>query len=165
MSDQSPRFGLPFILPGQAQKEVFHNEALILVDAALQAAVEEGPRASPPPSAQPGATWIVGAAPTGAWVGHANALAVASEGGWRFVAPPAGMSVWDKAASVPRQWSGSAWSGGRISCSGLEIGGKAVVRERLAAIASPSGGTIIDAEARTALAAVIATLKSHGLTD
>jgi hypothetical protein len=40
-----------------------------------------------------------------------------------------------------------------------------VIVERLAEIASPSGGTIIDAEARDSLAAVIAALKSHGLTD
>jgi hypothetical protein len=28
MADTTPRFALPFILPGQAQKELFHNEAL-----------------------------------------------------------------------------------------------------------------------------------------
>jgi hypothetical protein len=165
MSDQSPRFGLPFILPGQAQKELFHNEALVVVDAILQPAVEEGPRAAPPAAFEPGQCWIVGSAPAGAWSGRAGALAIATEGGWRFVAPVAGMSVWDKAANFSRQWDGAAWSAGRISCSGLWIGGKAVVGERLPAVANPSGGTIIDAEARTALAAVIATLKSHGLID
>jgi hypothetical protein len=75
------------------------------------------------------------------------------------------MVVWDKQAAIPRQWNGSAWSTGRITCSGLSIGGKAVVGERLAEIATPSGGTIIDAEARAALSAVIAALKTHGLID
>jgi hypothetical protein len=165
MSDQSPRFGLPFILPGQAQKELFHNEALIIADALLQAAVEEGPRAAPPPSPVPGQCWIVGGGAGGAWAGRDSALAVWTEGGWRFVAPVDGMTVWDKAAGVPRRWSGGAWSGGRVACAGLTIAGKAVVGERLPEIASPSGGTIIDAEARAVLAAVIAALKSHGLTD
>jgi hypothetical protein len=165
MSDQSPRFGLPFILPGQAQKELFHNEALVLVDALLQAAVEEGPRAAPPSSPAPGQCWIVAAGATGAWSGRENALAAWTVGGWRFVAPPTGMSIWDKSAGFPRRWDGSAWSGGRLVCSGLSIEGKAVVGERLPALATPSGGTIIDVEARVAVAALIATLKSHGLTD
>jgi hypothetical protein len=165
MSDQSPRFGLPFILPGQAQKELFHNEALVIIDAAVHPAVEEGPRASPPAAPLAGQSWIVGPGATGAWSGHADSLAVATEGGWRFVAPIPGMSVWDKGAQAPRQWDGAAWGSGRIACSGLRIGGKAVVGERLPTIANPSGGTIIDAEARAALATVIATLKSHGLID
>jgi hypothetical protein len=165
MSDQSPRFALPFLLPGQAQKELFHNEALVLLDALVDAAVEEGPRAAPPASPAPGQCWIVAAGASGAWAAHDEALALWTDGGWRFVVPPAGASVWDKAAGVPRQWNGSSWSGGRLACAGLSIGGKPVVGERASAIISPSGGTIIDAEARTALAAVIATLKSHGLTD
>ena len=39
------------------------------------------------------------------------------------------------------------------------------VGARLPAVASPSGGTTIDTEARAAIAALIATLKSHGLTE
>jgi Protein of unknown function (DUF2793) len=165
MSDQSARFALPFILPGQAQKELFHNEALAIVDAVLQAAVEEGPRMTPPPAPVPGQCWIVAAGATGGWSGRDDALAAWTEGGWRFVAPTAGLVVWDKAAGLSRQWDGAGWSAGRIACAGLSIAGKPVVGERLAEVPSPSGGTIIDAEARAALAAVIATLKSHGLTD
>ena len=165
MSDASARLGLPFILPGQAQKELFHNEALALLDAAVGAAVEGAPLSVPPSDPDTGQCWIVGAAATGAWTGRDHCLAAWTDGGWRFVVPPAGFSVWDKGAGVPRQWDGSAWTSGRIACAGLSIAGKAVVGERLPALANPSGGTIIDAEARTALAAVIAALKSHGLTD
>jgi hypothetical protein len=39
MTERSARFGLPFILPGQAQKEVFHNEALAALDGLVHAAV------------------------------------------------------------------------------------------------------------------------------
>lgn len=36
--ETTARLGLPLLAPGQAQKELFHNEALALVDAATQAA-------------------------------------------------------------------------------------------------------------------------------
>ncbi|HLZ79899.1 MAG TPA: hypothetical protein VKQ09_11235 [Sphingomonas sp.] len=39
MSDATTRFALPLIAPGQAQKELFHNEALARVDALLQPSV------------------------------------------------------------------------------------------------------------------------------
>jgi hypothetical protein len=40
--DQSARCGLPFLAPGQAQKEWFHNEALQRIDMLL-CPVVEGP--------------------------------------------------------------------------------------------------------------------------
>lgn len=45
----------------------------------------------------------------------------------------------------------------------LVIGGQQVVAARGAAIAAPSGGAIIDAEARTALSAILSALRLHGL--
>jgi hypothetical protein len=38
-----------------------------------------------------------------------------------------------------------------------------VVGPRQAAVAAPSGGTVIDAESRTALVAILAALRAHGL--
>jgi Protein of unknown function (DUF2793) len=165
MSDASPRFALPFILPGQAQKELFHNEALVRIDAALHAAVEAGPLDDPPADPGEGESWIAGAAATGAWTGKEGQLATWSEGGWRFVAPREGMSVWHKAEGFAIRWDGAAWTGGEIACSGLFVAGQQVVGERQPMVASPSGGTIIDAEARAAVDAIIAVLMSHGLTD
>lgn len=165
MSDATPRFGLPFILPGQAQKEVWHNEALVAIDSALHPAVETGPLAAPPAEPVAGQCWIVAAGATGAWNGADGRLALWTEGGWRFVAPQPGMAAWDKAAGFWRHWTGSAWSNGAIPASGLVIGGQQVVRNRQPAILTPSEGTVIDAEARAAIGAIIATLMSHGLTD
>ena len=165
MPESSPRFALPFILPGQAQKEMFHNEALARIDAALQAAVEEGPRTDPPDAPKPGQCWIAAAGATGAWAGEDGALACRTDGGWRFVAPVPGMLVWNKAAGLWIHWDGTGWSDGRLPAAALFVGGQQVVGPRLETIASPSGGTTIDAKARLALDAVIATLKSHGLIE
>jgi len=165
MSEATPRFGLPFILPGQAQKELFHNEALSAADALIHPAAETAPLAVPPSAPQPGQSWIVAAAATGAWIGKAHRLASWTEGGWRFAAPVAGMQVWIKSQSVWVHWTGSAWSDGEVRGSRMVVGGQQVVGTRQPAVPSPSGGTIIDAEARSAVASLIVALKSHGLID
>jgi len=165
MTDATARFALPFILPGQAQKELFHNEALVRIDAALHAAVEAGPLDDPPTAPAEGQSWIAGEAASGAWTGKANQLATWGEGGWRFVAPRAGMSVWSNAQGFAIRWDGAAWTDGELACASLAIGGQQVVGERQAALPSPSGGTTIDAEARASILAILAALMSHGLTD
>ena len=163
MSDQTARFALPFIAPGQAQKELFHNEALARIDIALQAAAEAGPLSLPPAAPAEGQCWIVSDAASGAWAGREGQIAGWSAGGWRFVAPRAGMSVWSKADGHAIHWLGDAWSDGTLPVAGLSISGVQVVGAQQPAIASPSGGTIIDAEARVALDRIIAALMSHGL--
>jgi uncharacterized protein DUF2793 len=165
MTDTTPRFGLPFILPGQAQKELFHNEALVRIDAALNPAVEEGPRSEPPAEPEPGQCWIAAAGASGEWEGRDGMLALWTEGGWRFVAPAPGTSAWNKAASVPLLWDGTQWHEGDLSCARLIVGGVQVVGPRQAGVPSPSGGTIIDGEARAAINALIAALMSHGLIE
>jgi hypothetical protein len=165
VTELSDRFALPFIVPGQAQKEMFHNAALATIDAALHAAIEEGPRADPPEAPEPGKCWIAGAGATGSWAGQDQALACHAESGWRFVAPVPGMLAWNKAAGCWIHWDGTEWSDGSLPAAAIVVAGQQVVGPRLETIASPSGGTIIDAEARTALEAIIATLKSHGLIE
>jgi len=164
MSERSVRFALPFIMPGQAQKEAYHNEALAAIDGLLHPAVE-GIASEPPANPAEGSCWIVGAEASGAWAGQDGRIALFSAGGWRFLAPVTGMSAWDESAGHARRWTGSGWSDGNLPVASLTIGGQQVVGARLPAVASPSGGTTIDAEARSAVAALIVALKSHGLTD
>lgn len=163
MSDQTARLALPFIAPGQAQKELFHNEALARIDAALQASVVAAGLDTPPDAPAPGQCWIVGTAPTGAWSGQADALAAWTDGGWRFVAPFAGMTVWLASDSLAMIHDGSVWTTGILRAAAIMIGGVQVVGARQAALASPSGGAIVDNEARTAVSGVIAALVAHGL--
>jgi hypothetical protein len=165
MTDTSARLALPLILPGQAQKEAFHNEALTRIDVALHGSVEEGPLSDPPADPAPGQSWLVGDDSTGAWAGQEGALASWTAGGWRFVAPVPGMLIWNIDPGYWLHWTGSAWSDGSLPAAALVIAGQQVVGPRLAEVPSPSGGTTIDAEARAAIDALIATLKSHGLID
>jgi hypothetical protein len=75
------------------------------------------------------------------------------------------MLVWEKTAHLWLHWKGAVWSSGELPAANLRIGGQPVVGPRLPAVPSPSGGTIIDAEARAAVTAVVAALMSHGLID
>ena len=165
MADSTPRFALPFILPGQAQKELFHNEALARIDLALHPAVEGPPDSAPPPAPAEGETWIVGSGAGGEWSGRDDMLAMWTDGGWRFVAPAPGTSAWNKAAGVPLLWDGLQWREGELACAGLTVNGVKVVGERQPGVPSPSGGTIIDVEARAAINALTAALLSHGLIE
>jgi hypothetical protein len=100
MTETSARFALPFLQPGQAQKEVYHNEALALLDIAVQAAVQSADVAVPPDSPATGSCWIVAAGATGAWAGRSGTIAGWTSGGWRFVEPSEGMQVWNVATAL-----------------------------------------------------------------
>ena len=165
MTERSARFALPLLQPGQAQKEIFHNEAVIAADVLLHAAVEGAPEADPPLAPEPGQCWLVGEPATDAWAGREGRIAAWTAAGWRFLIPQPGTEVWSKAEQLRRYWTGSEWSDGGLPAACLVIDGQQVVGPRLPEVPSPSGGTTIDTEARSAVSAVIVALKTHGLID
>lgn len=163
MTEASIRLALPLLQSGQAQKEVYHNEALARLDLIVAAAAQSIGDHDPPTAPDPGQCWIVGSSPTGAWAGQAGALAGWTAAGWRFVTAPEGALVWSIADGVWARRSAGGWSVGDLPASSLRIGGVQVVSSRQAAIANPSGGTTVDTEARTAITAVCTALRMHGL--
>lgn len=163
MADASSRFGLPYLQAGQAQKEIFHNEALTTVDALLHPAAQSAGDNAPPATPAVGRCWIVGSSPTGAWAGHAGALAAWSEGGWRFVAPVEGMMIWLLDAQIWARRGAGGWIIGDIPAQSVSVAGLQIVGARQPAIADPSDGTTIDSQARTALSALLAAARAHGL--
>ncbi len=163
MSEITARFALPLLQAGQAQKEIDHNEALTRIDAALHPLVRDAGIETPPASPAEGEAWLLGAAPTGDWAGRALTLAVFTGGGWRFVAPGVGMSVWSIAAGRYLRWDGGGWRDGELVGARLSIAGLQVVGARAAAVPDASGGTTIDTQARATLAALLAALRGHGL--
>ena len=163
MDEATDRLGLPLLVAGQAQKEVFHNEALALLDLAVQACVLAVGFDTPPRSPEFGQCWIVGSTPTGSWAEHAYSLAGWTQGGWRFIAPWPGMSALDQASGQLVRFDGATWSTGPLSGDRLMIDGVQVIGPRQPAVARPAGGATVDVEARAAIAAMLATLASHGL--
>ncbi|MDB5549309.1 MAG: hypothetical protein JWP21_2756, partial [Tardiphaga sp.] len=101
--------GLPFIEAGQAQKHVTHNEALRILDAAIQIAVQDITRQAPPSSPADGQRHIVAASPSGAWTGRAKAIATWQDGAWAFLAPRIGWCVWSVADAGLLVFDGASW--------------------------------------------------------
>lgn len=163
MTDTTDRLALPLLAAGQAQKEMTHNEALTRLSMATQASVVAVAPASVPASPLPGQCWIVGAAPGGAWSGKAHHLACWTVNGWRFIAPFDGMAVWSVADTQRARYAAGGWSIGVVTGSAIKVAGTQVVGAQAAAIASPASGSTVDAEARSALAAILAALRGHGL--
>jgi hypothetical protein len=152
-----------YIQPAQVDKATTHNEALALLDVAISAAIDGFLVDTPPANPTVGSSYVVGANPTGAWVGHPRALCGYTEGGWRFIAPFDGLSALDKASGETVIFRGGTWEKGQARAAKLSIGGNQVVGARGAAVVDPAGGTIIDAEARAAIAAILGRLRAHGL--
>lgn len=161
--ENTERLALPLLAPGQAQKEVLHNEALQLVDMLVASAVEEAPRDDPPQSLAAGDCYIAGDAPTGAWSGHPQHICAYTSAGWRFAAPANGLRAFVKSTGTFAEYGPAGWVVGSLVGERLLIGGVQVVGPQASGIADPAGGTTVDAEARTSIGEIIAALRQHGL--
>jgi hypothetical protein len=141
----SARHQFPFLAVGQAQKEMTHNEALLLIDALLHPSVQTELQAPPAANTETdnGKSWLIGAAPTGAWAGKAGQIAHWTGGSWRYLGPKEGMRIWNIAVQSEMHFINGLWS-------------------IMSAIAAPSGGAVIDVEARSAIAAILQMLRSSG---
>ena len=135
----TPRFGLPLLFTGQAQKEVSVNEAHALTDALLFCAIE-GTAPTPPTSPTDGTAWLVAAGASGEWAAQDGAIACRQGGNWLFTSPVYGMRVLDRSNDQTRIFLGS-WSAP-------------------AEPVEPLGGSVVDAGARAAILELVAALRA-----
>jgi hypothetical protein len=162
---RTPRLSIPFLSPGQAQKELLFNEAVQTLDILVAAAVEEEPRNSPPSAPAVGACYIVGTTPTGVWASSPQHLVAFTSGGWRFVPPFEGAMAYVRPTGAFAVYRAGAWELGILRGTNVVIGGQQVVGGRAAAIASVSGGTTVDTQARSAIGQILGAMRQHGLIE
>lgn len=157
------RLGLPLLHAGQAQKEIWHNEALALLDLLVQPVVRSVGAIEPPAVPDPGDCHVVGEGAHADWAGRDHSVAGWTEAGWRFVAPTEGMRFLIAGTMVPITFVEGAWQTGVLAASELVVNGLKVVGERGAAVDAPTGGATIDSEARAAISSIISVMTAHGL--
>jgi hypothetical protein len=138
----SPRFALPFLYSGQAQKEFYVNEAFAIADAVLHCAIE-GTSTTAPATPVDGENWCIATGATGDWAGHVGKIACRQSADWLYVTPKDGMRVFDR--STGRSW---------LYFAGWKIP---------SAISAPTGGSTVDSEARSAVTQLINALKVAGI--
>lgn len=150
---QTMRLGLPLLIPGQGQKDITHNEALFGLDMLVQPVVQGRARLSPPETISQGECWLVPAGADGDWAGKLDCIASWTSAGWRFVATEVGWSLWvvDESVAIRRKPGG--WERiQEIALPGASVG-------------LPAGGSVVDAQARSAIASVIHRLVGLGLIE
>lgn len=116
------RLDLPLIAAEQAQKHLTHNEALLVLDAAVQLRLTARDVAAPPETPEPGQTFAIGAGATGAWTGREGQLAVWTASGWRYLRPQHGWLGWDEMLAGPVICDGGQWRALFAGVEGLGIG-------------------------------------------
>jgi hypothetical protein len=117
---ETPLLGLPLLESAQAQKHVTHNEALLLLDAAVHLSAITRALATPPASPEDGDRYLVAAAPTGDWTGHAGDIAFREAAIWRFAVPREGWRLWVEDEQSFLIFNGTAWTDIGLAIDELE---------------------------------------------
>lgn len=139
---RTARHDLPMLFAGQTQKETFVNEAFVRIDALLHIAVE-GTASVPPAAAANGECWLVDSGASGTWAGKDGQIAAFAGGNWLFFSPRDGMRLFDRSSGQDLRHSGGWIAPSRPN--------------------APSGGSVIDAESRAAITALMQCLTDAGI--
>lgn len=108
----SPRLGLSYILPQQAQKHVSANESFRRLDALVQLSVKSASLAAEPAAPAEGDAYILPANKAGAaWSAMgANAVAAFQDAQWIEFTPRPGWRAFVEALGAARVFDGAGWT-------------------------------------------------------
>lgn len=109
----TPNINLPTVPSGQTNLSVAFNDAMQLLDALVQLAVEDKDLSAPPAtvSGDVGKRWIIGAAPTGDWAGHAGEIALCTAPSlWRIIPAREGYEAWVIDEGAKYRYKSGAWT-------------------------------------------------------
>jgi hypothetical protein len=138
------RLGLPLVQPAQAQKHVTVNAGLERLDALVQLRLVSTSTTVPPEPAS--GVYSVPPGAVNAWSGHTGVLAIASNGGWDFVAPALGWSAWIDDIGTGAVFDGTDWIEGAATMSahgaGLSLRTIEIDHDVLSGPASTTGPVI-----------------------
>jgi hypothetical protein len=141
-SSETSVLRLPMLIPGQAQKEFFVNQALVILDSLYPQTVA-GSQPEPPPDAPEGVCYRVTGPAVQEWAGCEDHIAVRIGGDWHFIAPREGMRMFDRGSEQVLLFR-SGW-------------------QAAASAAAPIGGAVIDVEARAAIGQLLKALQDTGI--
>lgn len=131
-NETTPRLGLPYLFTGQAQKELFHNEALNRIDALLACVLASRSATEPPAAPLAMQAWLLSAGVQGDWAGQAGRIALWLDG-WVFLDPPVGLAAWIADEDRHLFFDGGAWRAPHASPGQGQLAESAVQPAGLAA--------------------------------
>ena len=109
----TPILNLPIAPGGATDLSVAFNQAMQILEAFTPLVVQDKDLSAPPATVagDVGNRWIIGAAPTGAWAGHAYEIALCTAAGvWQFIAPPAYITAYVIDEAIDYRYDGVAWT-------------------------------------------------------
>jgi hypothetical protein len=109
MSDETTRLHLAQLVSLQELNAVTWNEALAGIDTLVDLCLLGTSVNTPPASPADGDAYLVGANPTGAWLGSAYKIAACSDGTWRFLVPFKGLIAFVPSTPDFLVFNGAAW--------------------------------------------------------
>ncbi len=153
MTLKTSRHKLPLLAVGQAQKEYTHNEALLLVDNLLNLSIlsivdrpeDIEPEAIEQTIEGESSAWLISDTPSDAWSQRANHIIISTANGFRYLEPVENMRIHNVQSGCLMVYKDMSWSIAPTH-------------------AGPTGGDIIDSQARDSIAAILDNLRQFGLS-
>lgn len=108
MTETTNNLKLPLLIQSQANKELCHNEALIIIDAILNNGIKLKDLTEPPETYSTGDLFLIGNNATGIYTNHDNQLTFYYNG-WHFLIPRAGMLLFSIVDAKLMYYNESSW--------------------------------------------------------